>query len=106
VDENGELVWEMNFPNTENITYGVYRMERFRFSPIISSFPDIHLASKDEVKICWQTCYNFRSKVHVNGSYILYLDGELIHRGKHIFDKFWRPTNISINLGEIKPGTR
>jgi len=44
VNDEGEIVWEMSFINTDDIIYGVYRMERIRFSPILSSNEDVLVA--------------------------------------------------------------
>ena len=104
VNNEGELVWEMNFQNTEEYEYGVYRMERFRFSPISTEFKDIKIPEKENLTVLWQTWYNFRSKKIFNGSYTLLLDNEQIESGNHTFDKFWRPTNLTFELKQLKNG--
>ena len=39
----------------------------------------------------------------MNGSYALYLDDVLIESGSHIFDKFWRPNNLTFDIGQLEP---
>lgn len=102
MNDEGEIVWELNFPNTEDYRHKIHRMERFRWAPILSSPPDIWVRSKDNVSVTWQTWYNFRAKKHVKGSYTLYLDDVLIESGSHIFDKFWRPTNLTFDLEQLE----
>ena len=104
VNAAGEIVWELNFPPGENFKYGVYRLERFRFSPILSSPPDIRVLSTDDVTVSWQTWYNARMNRPMQGSYTVYLDGIPIEHNTHVFDKFWRPTNLTINLGRLEVG--
>lgn len=41
----------------------------------------------------------------MNGSYSLFLDDKLIEEGKHVFEKFWLPTNLTFNLGKLNIGT-
>jgi len=104
VNASGQIVWEMNFSNTEEFLYRVYQLERFRLSPIISSPPDIRATSRDNVTVNWQTWYNFWTNSRIRGIYTLYLDGKLINNGTHVFDKFWRPTNLTMNLGKLEVG--
>ena len=105
VNNEGNIVWELNFPHTETHKYEVNRMERINFSPIVNSPPDIKALPDDNITVTWQTWYNFRSKRRMNGSYSLFLDDRLIEEGKHIFEKFWRPTNLTSNLGKLDIGT-
>ena len=104
VNATGEIVWELNFPPGEEITYGVYRLKRFRFSPSLSSPPDIRTLSTDNVTVSWQTWYNTRINRPMQGSYAVYLDEIPIEHDTHVFDKFWRPTNITVNLGRLEVG--
>ncbi|MFX0091161.1 MAG: aryl-sulfate sulfotransferase, partial [Candidatus Hodarchaeota archaeon] len=90
VNEGGELVWEMNFPQSDFV-YNIYRLERFRFSPILDSPSDITTLLEANFSITWQTWYNFRTNIQMLGSYTLYLDNQIIENGTHVFDKFWRP---------------
>ena len=104
VNNEGKIVWELNFPHTETYKHEVNRMERIRFSPIINSPPDIKALPDEDITVTWQTWYNFRAKRKMNGSYSLFLDDMLIEEGKNIFEKFWRPTNLTFNLGNLNLG--
>ncbi|MHA1221738.1 MAG: aryl-sulfate sulfotransferase [Candidatus Heimdallarchaeaceae archaeon] len=105
VNEDGEIVWEMNFPKSNNYSYGIYRMERFRFNPILQPIEDRVVISNEDVRMTWQTWYNFRTKSRMNGSYQIYLNNSLIDSGIHTFDKFWKSCNLTINLGQLLKNT-
>lgn len=104
VNGNGEVVWELNFENSDEYHYGVYRMERFRYEPIVSSPPDAHFLPSEEVELDWQSWYNYRPKQDVTGTYELYLNESLIQDGSFSFDSYWRPANLSFNLGSRELG--
>jgi len=104
VNNKGKIVWELNFPHTETYKHEVNRMERIHFSPIVNSPPDIKALPDEDIMVTWQTWYNFRAKRKMNGYYSLFLDDMLIEEGKHIFDKFWLPTNLTFNLGNLNLG--
>lgn len=101
VNEAGEVVWEMYYKGGK---YGIYRAERFRLNPILSTPEDKLIAIGDPITISWQTWYNFRTKLKIKGSYILYRDGNEIEEGEVVFDKFWRPTNLTFDLNSLKQG--
>ncbi|MHA1221715.1 MAG: aryl-sulfate sulfotransferase [Candidatus Heimdallarchaeaceae archaeon] len=101
---NGKLVWEMNFPNSANHCYRIYRTERIRFNPIIEPKEDIIVARNQDIIIEWKTWYNFRTKSHINGSYEIYLNDSLIETGIHTFNKFWKSSNLTVNIGKIPNG--
>ncbi|UCG02075.1 MAG: aryl-sulfate sulfotransferase [Candidatus Heimdallarchaeota archaeon] len=105
VNNQGKIVWELNFPHTEKYTHEVNRMERICFSPVLSSPPDVKTFPNDNISVTWQTWYNFRAKRKMNGFYSLFLDGELIEEGKHVFEKFWKPTDLTFDLGKLNLGT-
>ena len=102
VNNSGHIVWELNFPNSEEFNYKIHRSERFRWSPILNAPPDLKVLLDDEVVLSWQTWYNCRTKKKMNGSYILYQDGTPIKSGSHLYEKFWRPTNLTFNLGVLE----
>jgi hypothetical protein len=104
VNNSGDIVWEMDFQTTDNYQYGIYSMERFRFTPDISSPPDIRASAMDNITVSWQTWYNFRAKQHMKGSYMIYLNGTLIESGQHMFEKWWLPSNVTISLVNLSPG--
>ena len=103
VNNAGNIVWEMNFPKDE-FSYGIYRAERFRFSPIIEEISNIIATKNDNINVTWKTWYNFRTHENIIGSYQIYLDDVLIDSNLYIFQKFWQATNLSINLGTLSNG--
>ena len=102
VNASGNIVWELNFPTTEEYWYGIYRMERFRFTPTIN-FTD-WTTTTDDVTVNWKTWYNFRTKHSVQGSYEIYLDDLLIKNKSHLFNKWWLPSTLSVTLDQLSPG--
>ncbi|MHA2244568.1 MAG: aryl-sulfate sulfotransferase [Candidatus Hodarchaeales archaeon] len=104
VNSTGNTVWEMNFPRDSGIKVKIYRIERFHFSPIIKEHPDISAIPSNNILLNWTTWYNFRTRGYREGNYTIYLDGELIAEGTHIFDKFWRSTQLEVNIGKLDVG--
>ncbi|MHA2301289.1 MAG: aryl-sulfate sulfotransferase [Candidatus Thorarchaeota archaeon] len=104
VNDDGEIVWEMSFRNKDDIIYGVYRMERVRFSPILSSPVDVLVSYGTDLDLLWQAWYNFRPKRTMHGTYDLYVDDLLSDSGSVDYDRFWRPTNMSLNIGSLDVG--
>ncbi|MBD3190296.1 MAG: hypothetical protein GF308_06615 [Candidatus Heimdallarchaeota archaeon] len=100
VTPEGTIAWEMNFPNSERYKYGIYRMERVRFSPIIESnnAHNIQLLPNESTKLEWDLCYNFRNKRSISGRYELYLNRALIENDTIIFPKFWKPFTVEKTL--------
>ena len=103
VNPAGDIVWEMNFPMT-SYRYGIYRAEKFGFSPFINASSELFVGSGTEVSATFQTWYNFRSKTKITGSYNLYLDESLIDTGPVQFDEFWRTKNLTFDLGILADG--
>ncbi|MHA2313067.1 MAG: aryl-sulfate sulfotransferase, partial [Candidatus Thorarchaeota archaeon] len=104
VNGDGEIVWEMSFRNNDDIIYAIYRMERIRFSPILSSPADVLASYGTDLELSWQAWYNFRSKRTMHGTYDLYIDDSLSETGAVDYPKFWRPTNMSFNIGSLDVG--
>lgn len=104
LNESGQIVWELDFPHSENYTYGTYRNERFRWSPILSSHEDTRLLLEDTLSLTWQTYYNYRPKRTITGSYDLYVDESLVNSGPVEFDKYWRPTNLTFDFDFAETG--
>ncbi|MHA2021345.1 MAG: aryl-sulfate sulfotransferase, partial [Candidatus Thorarchaeota archaeon] len=104
VTENGDIAWRFNFKTNEVYRYGVYRMERFRYTPILDSPPDVHFSPSEEVTLDWQAWYNFRPKKTVMGNYILTMDESHIDSGTFLYDRFWGPSGLSFNLGILEQG--
>jgi hypothetical protein len=79
-------------------------MERIRFSPILSSPADILVSYGTDLDLSWQAWYNFRPKRTMHGTYDLYIDNSLTDSGVVEYDKFWRPTDIGLNIGVLNIG--
>ncbi len=103
VTNEGEIVWELSYTTTEDYIYGIYRMERFRFTPTLSSQPNIKMLSTDSVNVSWQIWFNFRTKQQMKGLYAVYFDGTLIDSGLHTFEKWWLPSNLDVSLNNLSP---
>jgi len=103
IDNAGNIVWEMNFPETDISQYYVYRTERFRFSPILSNPADIQ-TTENNVTLSWDAWYNFRPKKNVSGNYELYLNGTMVSSGMIEYDKYWRAIDVSINVENLEVG--
>ncbi len=95
INEQGDIVWELYFENNDEFSYGIYRVDRLRFSPIFTDDEEIVIPEEEEnLTIQLQTWYNFRSKRKIKGSYTIFLDEKEMESGVHTFDKFWRPTPL------------
>ena len=105
VNSVGEIVWEMNFPSSSEYRHGIYRAERIRFNPYLDSPDDIITGNDSAVTISWNTWYNYRPKMTVEGNFKLYLDGIEIDNGSVFYDKLWRPTNLTFDLGILDLGS-
>lgn len=103
VNETGDIIWELNYPTTDKYMYGIYRMERFRFTPTINLTE--WTTTTDNATLNWQTWYNFRTKHAVQGTNEIYFDGILIQKDSHMFNKWWLPSNLTITLNSLPPGT-
>ncbi|MFX1284472.1 MAG: aryl-sulfate sulfotransferase [Promethearchaeota archaeon] len=103
VTNEGEIVWELTYRTTEDYMYGIYRMERFRFTPTLSSQPNIKMVSTDSVNVSWQTWFNFRTKQQMKGLYAIFFDGTLIDSGLYTFEKWWLPSNLDVSLNNLSP---
>ena len=101
VNERGEVVWEMYYKGGR---CGIYRAERFQLNPVLSPLEDKLIAVGDPLELSWQIWYNFRTKLKMKGSYTLYRDSDSISEGEVVYDKFWRPTNLTFNLDSLPQG--
>ena len=102
INHKGDIVWELYFMNNDEFTYGIYRMDRLRFSPIFTEADEITIPENATIQI--QTWYNFRSKRKINGSYTIVLNNEEMESGSHIFEKFWRPTSLRFESDLLTKG--
>jgi hypothetical protein len=101
VNETGHIVWEMYYKGG---SFGIYKAERFRLSPILNSLEDKLILIGEPVTLSWRTWYNFRTRLNLNGSYTLYQDEQAIINGDVIFNQYWNPTNLIFNFSSLEPG--
>jgi hypothetical protein len=104
INDAGEIVWEMSFINNDEFIYGVYQMERIRFSPILSSVDDILIAYDSECSLSWQAWYNFRPKRTIVGAYTLYVDDAISESGSLDYDPYWRPSDLQFTIDGLDVG--
>ncbi|UCG04291.1 MAG: aryl-sulfate sulfotransferase [Candidatus Heimdallarchaeota archaeon] len=104
INEEGEIVWELYFENSDEFTYGIYRMDRLLFSPIFAEEEEMIFSEEENITIQFKTWYNFRSKWKINGLFSIFLNEKEIITGIHTFNKFWRPTNLKVELGPLIKG--
>lgn len=103
VNEQKEIVWEARITQDSQNAYGSFRLERFRFEPILNPHPDMVSLPPHE-NITWEAFYNFRNKHPVPGNYTFYINGIPVQTGDFTYSKYWNPTTISINPGHIPAG--
>lgn len=104
VSNEGEIVWEMKYPKDGDIAHGVYRMERVDFAPIIEINETYWVKSGEDAIVNWDAFYNFRNKYDQSGSYSVFLEGAEIEQNYISFERYWQPTEKSINLGLLENG--
>ena len=104
VNDEGALVWDLRFLNNDEFIYGIYRMDRFRFSPVITEDEEIIISETDNSTVQIETWYNFRSKREINGSYTIFLANQEMESGTHTFNKYWRPTPIDFESKMLTKG--
>ncbi|MBS3795864.1 MAG: aryl-sulfate sulfotransferase [Candidatus Thorarchaeota archaeon] len=105
VNAYGDVVWKMDFPKAGGYSYGVYRIERFRYSPGIDSPSTLRFTEGDNVAIDLKFCYNFKPKRDIAGSYNLYLSGNLVSSDEVTFNRYWRYSSLRVDLPELDKGT-
>ena len=101
VNESGHIVWEMYY---QGGSLGIYKADRFRLNPILSSPEDLVVNERDNFTLSWQTWYNTRTRLKMNGSFILYQDDRPIDAGPVVFQQFWLPTNLKFELDSLELG--
>ncbi len=104
VNDAGDIVWEMNFLAEEQYKWGIYRCERVRFEPSLISPTDTVALFNEDIELTWQALYNFRSKMSMNGSFNVYVNGSHVESGDIIYDRFWRPVDVVTSIGQWPPG--
>ena len=103
VNDLGEVVWETKFMYDSDYIYGSYRLERFRYAPIITPLADFETSDLDPV-LEWDVYYNYRNKGELPGDYTLYVDDIAVDSGTFIYTQFWRPTTLSLVPGVLQGG--
>jgi hypothetical protein len=103
VTSDHEPVWQVNFEYNSAHYLGVYRMERFRKTPTLSS-PDDIVSANASYSLSWDAWYNYRNREDLPGNYTLYIDGSPTQSGLFTYRKFWRASNISIETGPLSLG--
>jgi hypothetical protein len=98
MDSNHKVVWRADFEHTSNHYYGIYRMERFRYRPTISSPADI-VTTNSTYEIAWDAWYNYRNKRDISGNYTLYVDGVVDQSGAFEYASYWRSTTLRLTPG-------
>ncbi|MCE7743072.1 MAG: hypothetical protein GOP50_11540 [Candidatus Heimdallarchaeota archaeon] len=105
VNRAGDLIWELNYEwEGDDISYGIYRAERFRYQPTILKNEDVLVTPKDEVFLSLETFYNFRTRSNVQGSYEVFLNGSIVDSGMHEFEQFWKKSYLNISIGKLGSG--
>ncbi len=103
VNYEGDIVWEMFFDKEGTECFGVYKMERFHFAPIVST-PRFNDLGDNGSLFEWDVWYNFRSKTIFQGKYYISIDGNLVETGDVNFPKYWQATQIKFYVNESLTG--
>jgi hypothetical protein len=104
VSNEGDIVWEMKYPKDGDIAHGVYRMERIDFAPILQVNETYWIKSGEEAIVYWEAFYNYRNKYEQSGLYSIFFEGIEIETNSVNFERYWQPTEKSINLGLLEDG--
>ena len=103
VNDKGEIIWEHSFLRHLSYSMAVNRIERFRFSPLVSE-PYIVDQGENGSFLCWDVWYNFRSTTKYPGEYYLSIDGELVETQEFLFPRNWKPLQLSHNITGLAEG--
>lgn len=105
VNPQGEIVWKLDFPNTQTYSYGIYRSERVSFVPYIEPSTSEYVPIDKPVEIYWNVHAGINERISTSGSYYVYLNGTLINTGEVIFPSFRRATEIKTTINSLSEGT-
>ncbi|MCE7741907.1 MAG: hypothetical protein GOP50_05570 [Candidatus Heimdallarchaeota archaeon] len=97
VNTEGEIVWEYSYERAGSDTFGIYRVERFRFEPIVSE-PTYYSLGENDSYLEWDVRYNFRAKTEFEGQYFISLDNSLVENGTIELPRFWKSTKVRHNI--------
>ncbi|MGD9396313.1 MAG: hypothetical protein PVJ05_07785, partial [Candidatus Thorarchaeota archaeon] len=84
-------------------TYGSYRLERFRFQPVLSSTAEV-VGLPEGGNVTWDVWYNYRNKEPLPGNYTFYIDGAVAQTGNFTYAKFWNPTTLVMSYENLSVG--
>ncbi|MHA1199845.1 MAG: aryl-sulfate sulfotransferase [Candidatus Heimdallarchaeaceae archaeon] len=104
INEEGEIVWKMDFVENDIYTYGIYRTERFLPYPGIDDTEDIYSNSIEDTTLQLDTWSGYRTRTDLEGYYRIYLNESLVDEGPHIYRSYWRKSALDINLGKLAEG--
>ncbi len=93
VTYDGNIAWEMTFPEQDSYTFGVYKIERIHFSPIVSE-PVFIDEGGGSGYLEWSVWYNFRAKTEFIGNYFISVDGDTVEEELITFPKYWQSEKI------------
>jgi hypothetical protein len=100
----GEIAWEMKMISSLMSNLFLYCTDRFLLSPYLSLAENTIQYVGNNVTIEWETAYNFKTVQNKTGFYKLFLDETMIDSGILNFNKYWRATNHSTQLGKLSVG--
>lgn len=104
INEEGEIVWKMDFVENDVYTYGIYRTDRFLPYPGIEEKEEIYSNSIEDTTLQVDTWSGYRTRTDLEGYYRIYLNESLVEEGAHIFRSYWRKSVLDINLGKLAKG--
>ena len=103
VDMNGDIQWEITYPNTGEESFEVFQIERFRFAPIVSK-PRLVDEGDGTGYLEWDVWYNFRSKTKFVGHYYITINNQTLEDGEIEFPYFWQATQVRYYMDELPGG--
>lgn len=104
VDTDGDITWLFESSTEEEILYTIYKVERFRFTPIVSA-PSITTHSEESIDFEWKIWNNFKSNTDFEGKYHIYLDDHLLLSEEIVFPKYWQSVDVNYSLVDLTEDT-
>ena len=104
INEQGEIVWKLDFVENDVYTYGLYRCDRFNLQPGLEEIDEVHSNSIENTTLQLETWSGYRTRTNLEGYYRVYLNDSLVLQGSHVFKSYWRKTILDINLGKLSKG--
>ncbi len=103
ITKEGQIAWEKSYDKVNDVAFGIYRMERFHFTPIVST-PQFYQLESENGYAEWDVWYNFKSKNNFSGEYFIYVDNQLKENGDIVFQRYWRKSSIQYYLNDLPEG--